>query len=273
MELKSLGVKTDLFFNEFDGEVRDRGDYMVAKRPQSPNYFWGNFLIFPKPPKKGDLSRWKELFQKELSSHSKHHFSFAWDSPSGEQGNVQEFLENGFEIDDGLILTAKKVIRPSRFCEDAEVRPLLTDKEWKEATLIQHDAIEHDGAEDISIESYKNFYTEQMSLYRKLSERGLGHWFGAFLDGKVVAGLGLFWNHGVGRFQIVTTHPDYRRRGVCGRLVYDAAEYGFKKKGLQTLVMCADEDYHAAKIYESCGFQPTEKQIGICWWDKKHFGD
>jgi hypothetical protein len=38
--------------------------------------------------------------------------------------------------------------------------------------------------------------------------------------------------------------------------------------GAQTLVIVADEDYHAAKIYESVGFAPTQRQIGIDWWER-----
>jgi len=37
---------------------------------------------------------------------------------------------------------------------------------------------------------------------------------------------------------------------------------------MKTLVMVADENYHAAKIYESIGFQPEEKQVGLDWWKK-----
>jgi hypothetical protein len=34
--------------------------------------------------------------------------------------------------------------------------------------------------------------------------------------------------------------------------------------GVETLVMVADESYHAAKIYESVGFAPQEKMYGLC---------
>jgi hypothetical protein len=37
---------------------------------------------------------------------------------------------------------------------------------------------------------------------------------------------------------------------------------------LKKLVMVADEHYHAAKIYESVGFVPTEKQVGVNWYDR-----
>jgi hypothetical protein len=36
--------------------------------------------------------------------------------------------------------------------------------------------------------------------------------------------------------------------------------------GVETLVMAADEDYFAARIYESVGFMPTERQVGVHYW-------
>ena len=39
--------------------------------------------------------------------------------------------------------------------------------------------------------------------------------------------------------------------------------------GLIDLVMVADENYHAAKIYESVGFAPTAKEYSAFWRDRK----
>ena len=107
-----------------------------------------------------------------------------------------------------------------------------------------------------------------MARYRKMAQAGLGAWFGAFLENQLVADLGLFFEAGVGRFQQVETHPDFRRRGICGTLVYHSSRFGFEKMEARTLVMVADEHYHAARIYESVGFRPKERQVGLDWWDK-----
>lgn len=82
--------------------------------------------------------------------------------------------------------------------------------------------------------------------------------------------LGVFVKDGVGRFQSVGTHPDFRRRGLCGTLVYEAARYTLEHMGAETLVMVADEEYHAAGIYELVGFRPTEHQIGMDWWERNN---
>ncbi len=53
MNIQSLGYRTDLFFPRFDGEVIDRGDYIVIRTLSNPTYHWGNFLLFSQSPADG----------------------------------------------------------------------------------------------------------------------------------------------------------------------------------------------------------------------------
>ena len=85
----------------------------------------------------------------------------------------------------------------------------------------------------------------------------------------MVGSLGIFTGKDVACFQIVSTHSDFQRRGVCSTLVYESASHALENMGAKTLVMVADEEYHAAKIYESVGFKPNQKQIGLCYWNKE----
>lgn len=61
MQVNSLGYRTDLIFHRFDGQVLDRGDYLVIKTPTNPTFYWGNFLLFAEPPGDGDDVRWTML--------------------------------------------------------------------------------------------------------------------------------------------------------------------------------------------------------------------
>jgi ribosomal protein S18 acetylase RimI-like enzyme len=98
--------------------------------------------------------------------------------------------------------------------------------------------------------------------------RSVGETIGAFQADRLVGDLGVFVVDGVGRFQSVGTHPDFRRRGVCGALVHEAALHALAESGAGVLVMRADADYHAAGIYESVGFVPAERQVGLTWWQR-----
>jgi len=265
MKLKSLGYRTDLIFPGFDGQIIDRGDYLVILTPTNPTYYWGNFLIFPNSPAEGDLEKWKAIFTEEIGSKIQaEHFTLGWDTLTGEIGNVQPFLDEGFELQQSVVLSTREVNIPPKYNTDVEIRPLSEDWEWEGATHNQIVCREPDH----DLESYTVYKTAQMLRYRKMAKAGLGSWFGAFLGKDLVADLGVFTTGNLGRFQQVGTHPDHRRRGFCSTLVYQASLYAFEELKAQTLVMVADENYHAAKIYESVGFQPEEHMAGLMWWKK-----
>jgi len=76
--------------------------------------------------------------------------------------------------------------------------------------------------------------------------------------------MGLYSDgHGLARFQSVDTHPEARGRGLAGTLVHYVSTYGLSTLHARTLVMVADPDYHAIRIYRSVGFENTETQVAI----------
>lgn len=267
MEVQSLGYRTDLIFPKFDGQILDRGSYLVILTPTNPTYYWGNFLLFSKPPNDGDLENWKAIFSKEIGSRlSVEHFAFGWDTVTGELGEVKPFLGEGFDLNQSVVLSTQQVTIPPKYNHEVVIRPLTEDWEWEQATQNQI-ACREPGH---NLEGFQVFKRDQMLRYRQMTNAGLGLWFGAFLEKQLVAELGVFVAEGYGRFQQVGTHPAYRRRGICGALVYQASRYAFEHLKVKTLVMVADENYHAAKIYESVGFQPKEHQVGLVWWRKSY---
>lgn len=261
----SLGFKTEMIFHRFDGIVLDRGDYLVVKTPSNPGFIFGNLLLFFNAPRLGTLEKWKTLFRKEFEDlPAVKHFTFLWDSPSEGIGDVTELGMEGFKVDFSVVLTARSVHQPPKSNSGIQVRPISTDQEWRE--VIETQILSK--APEYGEESYRSFKEQQMARYRAMSEQGLGHWFGAYLDGKLVGDLGVYRDSSLGRFQSVETHPEFRRQGVCGRLVYESAKFAFEQMGLTELVMVADENYHAAKIYESVGFIPTVKEYSAFLWNK-----
>lgn len=266
-QIKSLGHRTDLLFNQLDGSVVDKGEYIVATTTSNPNYFWGNLLLYKKPPQQGDLEKWKSDFKNEFQNPDIYHITLAWDSPSAEEGDCSEFINEGFSLDKSIVLTTNQVIRPRKYNSNIKIKTITEDADFLNSIKIQTLSAD----DQLTKETWNEFYLKSMTNYKKLIQDGHGEWFGAYLNDILVGSLGLFTDEKVGRFQIVSTHPDYQRQGVCSTLVYEAAKFGFEKMGVDILVMVADEEYHAAKIYESVGFKPNQKQIGLCWWDKKRY--
>lgn len=74
---------------------------------------------------------------------------------------------------------------------------------------------------------YEDFKRKQIAEYRQMTEAGMGNWFGAFIGDTLVGDLGIFFENEIGRYQNVGTHPNYRRKGIYGTLVYEAGKAAF----------------------------------------------
>ncbi|MGE0527479.1 MAG: GNAT family N-acetyltransferase [Bdellovibrionales bacterium] len=268
MNLQSLGYRTDLMIHEFENRVEDKSHYIVVETPSNPHFFWGNFLIFKEPPRAHDLVDWPKLFSREFAHQPLiKHCTLAWDSVTAEKGCAQAFVEAGFSLEEAVVLTVQTVCPPPKINRALEIRPLSTDADWKAAITNQVKCC----PQSFKAELYEPFKRKQMVRYRRMCEASLGYWYGAFLDGRLVGDLGIFVRDGIARYQSVGTHPDFRRQGVCGTLVWKSALHVQENKYVQTLVMVADEKYHAARIYESVGFRPTERQIGVFRWPQEEW--
>ncbi len=269
MILKSLGYRSEHIFTDFDGLVEDRGDYLVVRTLTNPNYFWGNLVIFNRAPTRADFKKWIATFKKEFTDERIYHVTLAWDE--GRVGDASAFIENGYELEVKAVLSATQsnLKKPPRLNPALEVRPLVSKDDWEQSFHLQVNSA-HD---NLSQEEWEKFYRSQSARYQAMSLKGLGNWYGGFLDGRLACSLGIFHRAGehetnIGRFQIVVTAPEYRRQGLCGTLVYKAAEHVFDTTEVDTLVMCADPDYHAIQIYESVGFQREALEYGVYWWRK-----
>ena len=197
--------------------------------------------------------------------------TLAWDAGPNDNrdvGDASAFIEAGYDFETKAVLSTKSVHKPPHFNDKLVMRPIATSNEWDELVGLEVRSA-HDNMPPVE---WEKFYRSQNSRYQAMANAGLGNWYGGFLDGKLVTTLGIFHRaqdvNGIGRFQSVGTDPDFRRQGLCGTLVYLAAEHAFKTMPIKDLVMCADPDYHAIKIYESVGFKRTSTEYGVYWWDR-----
>jgi GNAT superfamily N-acetyltransferase len=264
--IRSLGRRTDLIFAKFSGSVTDKGSYTLIQTPSNPGYHWGNYIVFDHAPIKGSLKEWITIFDKEFGFYSEpHHYVFTWDTGGDDRGEPQDFLDANFELDSAIVLTASKLNSAPQTNHLIQVRKISSDQNWNDVIKLQTLCADPKFMND----DYEQFKRRQMTSYRQMSEAGMGSWFGAFIDDRLVGDLGIFYEGTVGRYQNVGTHPDHRGQGICGTLVYQTGLLVLKEFALDHLVMEADIDYHAARIYESVGFKRTEVNHALSWWKGK----
>lgn len=277
MELHSLGLQTDLMFDAFEGEVHDHGDHLAVRTPSNPGYHFGNKLVFAEPPGPGDFERWTRLFRLQVGGPPRiSHMAFSWyagPEPAGGSvgasergvGEAAPFLAAGFDLEASTVLSARALHPPQSTPQSSpqlsgvELRPLRTPTEWAQAVELQVHLREPTYGEA----DFRRFRERKMASYRRMTTAGMGRWYGAFLGDALVADLGVFVQGGVGRFQHVETHPDFRRRGIAGALLRVAADAALDEFGAEELVIVADPLYHAIRLYRALGFEPRERLMAL----------
>lgn len=109
----------------------------------------------------------------------------------------------------------------------------------------------------------EEFLRSKFEYLIKFEAEGFGQRY-VMKDGdKLIADLGIYHKDQLARFNDVVTHADYRNRGLCFTLVSNATDYIIKNSDVETLIMHADENYFAQKIYGKVGFQEAEKLVAI----------
>ena len=253
MQIESLAFRTDLALLQLAGsEVELHESHVVVRTPDNPAYWWGNFLIFPEAPSREQLSAWEQLFVRSFPQA--HHRAYGVATAHGSRDDMAVLEQAGLHVDASTVMTATAVREPPRPNGSATYRRLTSDVDWQqqvELTLA--------GAEP-HVE--RDFVVAKTAAQRRTVETGAGTWWGAFEGGRLLSSMGLFLaSPGVCRFQDVRTDPEARGRGLAGTLVHEISRCGFDELGATTLVMVADPDYIAVRVYRSVGFEDTETQL------------
>jgi ribosomal protein S18 acetylase RimI-like enzyme len=255
----SLGFRTDLALLRLGGsEITHAGDHLVVRTPHNPGFWWGNFLLLRDAPPPEHAASWLDRFAAVFPDAR--YRALGVDGTHGRPADLTGFTDAGLTADVSTVMTASDVHAPPRPHRTATYRALTTDDDW-----AQHVALEvacEGGGSDLV--GHHEFVTRQAATRRALVEAGRGAWFGAFLDDRLVSQMGLLpAGDALARFQSVETHPDARGRGLAGTLVHHTARYGFDALSARTLVMVADPDAAAIRVYRSVGFTDSEVQLQV----------
>jgi GNAT superfamily N-acetyltransferase len=259
VEPVALGYRTDLMVLGLQGaEVADRDDHLVVRTADQPSFHWGNFLLYAEPPGPGDLDGWQSASREAFPDAT--HMTFGIDTTDGAAGDPESFAAAGLTLERSAVLTTPAPHPPPRPDREAVLRVLGDDDDWTQGIELR---LADEAAEDVG-EGHRTFLERRMAAMRALQDAGHGAWFGAFVDGRMASGLGVFTDGGgTARFQSVDTHRDFRGRGLAGTLVHHAGRYALAELGARTLVIVADLDSQAARIYRSVGFADAEIQVQI----------
>ena len=259
VDVRSLAYRTDLALLRLAGsEIDDRGTHIVVRTPDNPGFRWGNFYLLARPPSADEVDAVIAAYDADFAESTHRAFGIDGTTPYG--AALDPLVQVGLKPDTSTVMTATSVNPPPHPNPEATYRRLASDDDW--AQRVEISIAVDDGETETT--SYLEFVTRRADAERALAEAGHGAWWGAFLDGRLATVMGLVnAGGGLARYQSVETHPEYRGRGLAGTLVHRVAAYGFDDLGAKTLVMVADPEYSAIRIYRSVGFEGTESQTEL----------
>lgn len=237
-----LGWRTDLAVLAAGGsEFEDHGDHLVVRTAANPSYHWGNFVLVTDPSRVDEAEHWRAVFASAFPG-ARH---LAVGLPA--QPDVGAWAGTAVEASDVLIAEGELVARP--LPPGYTVHAFATDADWAASTDLN----------DQHYPGQVEFARLRSAGRARMAAAGALTWFGAFTeDGRLVSELGIAEvDEGTARYQSVLTHVDHRRRGLTGHLLGVAAEHARRGRA-RSLVIIADADGDAGRLYRSAGFRHAE---------------
>lgn len=251
--MRSLAWRTDVALRAYaGGEVEDRGDHLIVRTPANPTFYWGNFLLLAAPPSTASVEHWLAVFEDAFPEAQ--HRTFGVDGCRGTLDDLGGFRAAGLGVEVSTVLTTHALAAAPPSVDGAVVRPLSDDRDWEQQVELS--------MSDPDLAGGREFATRRARAERGLVEDGHGVWWGAFVDDVLAASLGVFVaSTGLARYQGVQTHPAYRRRGLCTALVHAAGRHALAELGARRLLIVADPDDDAVRVYRRAGFRDGETQL------------
>lgn len=258
----SLAYKTALMFPRFEGVVEDHGSRLAVRTPNNPDFMWGNYLLFDRPPEFSDVEVWPRLYESHFG-RSPWFMTFGWCNGEVQESVRSGFAAKGFVHESDTVLVMNALVEPKRMHSELTVTPVTDSKTWGLVLDAHIRHLCHGRNREAQIAFEKNRFL----TYRRMFEENLGHWFVAWKNGEPVGDMGIFVRDSEARFQEVITYPAYRRSGVCRTLCYHAAKTILGRFGNKTFVTITSEP-DARSAYEDIGFKVVGLSQGMRWFDE-----
>jgi len=262
--MRSIAYKTDLIRATYEGIVDEFEDYFVIRTPSRKGYLWGNYILIKKIEKSIDVEKWINIYKKEFANDNPWFLTFGFlDAKKVSDEIISEFQKHGLTLIKSELLSCSDLKKPEATKIEIIFREIIDDKDWDGWMEVHLDK-----SWQYSDDSGYGFHSQLLENNKNLVAKKFMRRFGAYADNKMVGELGIFHHSGIGRFDTVSTHQDYRRLRICSNLIYYTGNKILNENAGSQLIIVADEDYFAKNIYKKLGFELIEEQIGFQWYEK-----
>lgn len=243
----SPGWKTDLEILALGGsEIETFDDHLAVKTPTNPEYHWGNCLLVLDPSSVDESEKWVERYRSVFPSND-------WIAIGLPQmpSNVAAWEKQGVALEQLDVLTTSSLPKEQPLPQGYTSRH-FEEQDWETLTHREISFLLSEGGhEPTAIEA---FVIENNASRQRLCADGDAAWFGAFLEGELVASLGIVKCETTARYQSVETSDSHRRKGLASHLLGLAASWS-KEQGCETWVIVTEETNAAGRVYRRAGFR------------------
>jgi GNAT superfamily N-acetyltransferase len=248
-----LGWATDVAVLELAGSaVEDCGDHLVVRTPDNPTYHWGNCVLVTDPEAVDDAQRWIQVFHDAFPSAT-------WIAIGLTRMPADVAAWLGYEVELELedVLATGSLPRQTAPPAGYAVRRLVGE-DWEQ--LVALAIAENARTRESEPQSYEVFARARTHADRTLSERDVAAFFGAFIDGVLVANLGVVRCGTTARYRNVLTDALHRRRGLASCLLGVAARWA-ADQGCDRWVIVTEATNPAGRVYRSVGFEVDSPNV------------
>lgn len=252
--MKSLEFATDALVMTGVSVLEHHPDRIVQRTPSEPDFWFGNRVLFLKPPSNAEVA----LAQFHADLPEARHICISWDVPGLDPAPVSAlFAGTGLEVEVGDTLTLSGPLQRVPVPEGIELRA-FGPEDWAKSDEIAI-AIARDEGRDY--EGYAAYLARRAATRRDQIAAGLGQWFGAFDNDLLVGDMGIFFNESLIRYQHVQTRASHRGRGICSSLLVHALDWAGARAPEATPVIVADSGSAAGRLYRRAGFTQAETAV------------
>lgn len=259
-EVRSPGWRSDLGLHAALGSLSEIDEGWRCELPSVPDNPFGNLLLLKGAPEAYTPAQVTSAFDRCFAGSGVPQLCVGFDDPTT-ASSLAPFVAQGFDAIDDVALAFEG--------------PELADSPSNTGLSLCRLDLEQDRARvldcELAVDGARQQPYGRQALERNLawshavitSAGPVGSWYGAELEGMLVATLGIVSVGGEGRLQSVGTRPSQRNRGIGRSLLAWAWRDAAARFQLERLLLVTARDGDAERFYRRLGFARIGRSLGV----------
>lgn len=262
--VRSPGWRSDLGLHAALGVLESLDVGWRCTLPSVPDNPFGNVLVLRGAPDGHSPKSVETSFEQHFGAHDVPQLCVGWDDPEADPATLAPFVDQGFQaIDDVALALDGLAVEPGRAPPPGLAFRVLDLRDDLDAVLACELAVDQARAGPYGADALERNLAWSRAVIAGIGDGEVGRWYGAVLDGRIVATLGIVSVGGEGRLQSVGTRPTYRGRGIGGALVAWAWRDACARFEVDRVMLVTSRGGASERFYRRMGFRRIGGSLGV----------